>query len=155
MLNSKNHDSVYLYDKSQRELYLKELSVEKCPHEVQIYSLIDLEGGERRLESGFWKGHLQTCHLCRKKTVNVHETMREIELLIPAPTLDQRLLNGWRESIERFVSGTPIDHSMSNRLRQTWDSRIAPALFDFFSVLKRPRIQMLIWATFAWFVFSR
>lgn len=155
MLNSKKQESVYLYDKSQRELYLKELSLDKCPHEVQIYSLIDLEGGEKRLESGFWKEHLQSCKICQKKAQKVSESMREIELLIPTPELDQERLHGWRKGIENFVAGSPMDQGLSHKLKMTWETHISPAVFDFLTVLKKTKIQMLIWATFAWFFFSR
>lgn len=155
MLKNKNQDSVYLYDKSQRDLYLKELSFEKCPHEVQIYSLIDLEGGEKRLESSFWSNHLQNCKLCRKKAKKVHEFMQEVEFMIPTPELNQDQLDEWRSRLDKFVSGGPMDKSLLNCARNIWEARISSAVFDFLGVLKRPRIQMLLWATFAWFVFSR
>lgn|GEM_PF-4416048 len=154
-MSPKNQESIYLYDKSQRGLYLKELSIDKCSHEVQVYSLIDLEGAQSRRENGFWKNHLETCEHCQKRIVKVIQSMKEVESLIPVPELDQQKLNKWQSSLEKLVAGGPLDESASSLVKKIWDLQISPAIDDFISVLRRPRIQMLIWSIIAWLFFSR
>lgn len=154
MLGDKKSESVYLYDRSQRDLYLQELSLDKCPHQVQVYSLIDLEAGDSRLEGGFWKSHLQSCELCRQKAKQVHQQMQEIENLIPTPDLEQETINKWQKSLETIVSQGPLDSSLTGVMKNFWFFALRPAIQDFFGVLKRPKIQMLIWASVIWFLFN-
>lgn len=155
MLDHGKDKSVYLYDKSQRDLYLKELSIDKCSHEVQVYSMIDLEEGESRFETEFWKSHLDTCHVCRQRIEKVYLQMEEINSLIPLPEVEQKQLHQWQSHLEKFVSGSPLDKSLGNRLRNFWPMLLRPALLDFWSVLKQPWAQVGIWSLFAWFILSR
>lgn len=147
-------DSVYLYAKERRSDYLDEMTLKRCAHSNQVYSLLDLDVGAERMEQGFWKKHLDVCEICRVKTQKILAGHKEVEALIPKVDLGVDQKEALNTSCKQLIKGTYLDQSWSHRWRVFYLSALVPAVSDFISCLKKPSVQFAIWAGLAWVILS-
>lgn len=83
-LNQALDESVYLYHKDCRELYLETFSGEqKCRFSKNVYPFLDSDDHEARFEYTQLKSHLGECGICQSELEFVKNTLKQIDKKIP------------------------------------------------------------------------
>ena len=93
-------DSIYLYDKQNRDLYLKSFSKPHCPHSKKILSVLDK--GFFEVKNHELSSHVQKCSECRDQLAAMSSKLREIEFLIPHEKPSDEVLKRYHSKLASY-----------------------------------------------------
>lgn len=129
-------DSIYLYDKQHRDLYLKSFQKPHCPHSKKILSVLDkgfFDSNNHELSS-----HVQKCGECRDQLAAMSSKLREIEMMIPYEKPGEEILTRYQAKLAS-LNPAPWKNTMREILMTDLKVFLKPCLKS----LLDPRVQVV------------